>query len=60
MIFLFALPIALWIVVSRKMKGNETPEKLDYYSKTVQFKPFKTEYQKQDIDDEDQDLPKAS
>ena len=60
MIFLLALPLALWIVVSKKMKGNEGNEKVDYYSKTVQFKPYKTEYQETDIDDEDQNYPKAS
>jgi hypothetical protein len=60
MIFLFALPIALWIVISKKMKNTDVAEKLDYYPKTFQFKPYKTEYQEHDIDDEDQDLPKAS
>ena len=56
MIFLFALPVALWIVVSKKMKRTESAEKVDYYPKTFQFKP----YQKQELDDEDQDFPKAS
>ncbi|MDD4974325.1 MAG: hypothetical protein PHY93_08225 [Bacteriovorax sp.] len=60
MIFLLALPIALWIVISKKMKNTNVAEKLDYYPKTFQFKPYKTEYQEQDIDDEDHDLPKAS
>ena len=45
---------------NKKMKGNEGNEKVDYYSKTVQFKPYKTEYQETDIDDEDQNYPKAS
>ncbi len=56
MIFLFALPIALWIVVAKKMKVTDSPEKVDYYPKTFQFKP----YQKHDLDEEDQDYPKAS
>lgn len=61
MIFLLALPVALWIMVSKKMKHVETSEKVNsYYPKTFQFKPYKTSYQKQDIDDEDQDYPKAS
>lgn len=59
MIFLFALPIALWIVISKKMKAADTDKKIDYYSKTTQFKPFRTEYQEHDVDD-DQDYPKAS
>jgi hypothetical protein len=60
MIFLFALPIALWIVISKKIKNTEVAEKLDYYPKNFQFKPYKTEYQEQDFDDEDHNLPKAS
>ncbi len=60
MIFLFALPAALWIIVAKKMKVSATNEQVGYYNQTTQFKPFKTSYQKQDIDDEDQDLPKAS
>ena len=59
MIFLLALPLALWIVVSRKMK-NQKPEKIEYYSRTLQLKPFKNNGQVQDIDEEDQDYPKAS
>lgn len=59
MIFLIALPLALWIVIAKKMKNNVADKKVDYYAKTYQFKPFKTEYQEQDIDD-DQDFPKAS
>lgn len=60
MIFLFALPIALWIVISKKMKTTEVAEKIDYYPKTFQFKPYKTDYQEQDVDDEEHNLPKAS
>lgn len=60
MIFLLALPVALWIVVSKKMKGSETSEKVSYYPKTFQLNTTRNGIQKQDIDDEDQDYPKAS
>ncbi|MGZ3789458.1 MAG: hypothetical protein ACXVLQ_13095 [Bacteriovorax sp.] len=61
MIFLFALPIALWIVVAKKMKStSEAPDKVGYYPKTFQFKPFRTDYQRQDEEEDDQDYPKAS
>lgn len=59
-IFLLALPMALWIIIAKKMKQSETAEKIGYYPKTFQFKPFRTHYQKQDIDDDHQDFPKAS
>lgn len=58
MIFLLALPFALWIAIAKKIK-NVDAKKVDYYSKTYQFKPSQTDYQKQDMDD-DQDYPKAS
>ena len=38
------------------MKSTDAAEKVDYYPKTFQFKPN----QKHEIDDEDQDYPKAS
>lgn len=60
LIFLIALPFGLWIIISKKMKHSEVVEKLDYYPKNFQFKPYKTEYQEQDVDDEDQQFPKAS
>lgn len=59
LIFLIALPLALWILVAKKMKNTDPGKKVDYFSNTTQFKPFKTEYQEQDVDD-DQDYPKAS
>ncbi|MBP9680293.1 MAG: hypothetical protein KBD76_02720 [Bacteriovorax sp.] len=59
MIFLLALPLALWIVVSKKMKAQNS-EKIDYYPRTLQFKPHKTNPRSPDIDEEDQDYPKAS
>ncbi len=61
MIFLLALPIALWIVVAKKMKNSESPEKVGYYPKTYQFKPYTSGTPKNDMEeDEDQDYPKAS
>ena len=59
-IFLIALPIGLWMMISRRFNKAEEEKKVDYYSKTTQFKPFKTEYQKTAEDDEDIDYPKAS
>ncbi|MFA6238362.1 MAG: hypothetical protein WC635_13600 [Bacteriovorax sp.] len=60
MIFLLALPFALWIIISKKMSNEVVSDKkVDYYSKTFQFRPYKTDYQEQDVDD-DQDYPKAS
>lgn len=58
-IFLCALPIALWIVISKKMKQQTALKKVDYYPKTFQFRPYKSDYQDHDVDD-DQDFPKAS
>lgn len=60
MLFLLALPIALWIAISRKVKNTEAPEKLAFYPKTFQFKSFKNDYHEQDVDEEDHNLPKAS
>lgn len=59
-IFLIALPIGLWMMVSKRF--NKTPEerKVGYFAKTSQFKPFTTEYQKSAEDDDDIDYPKAS
>lgn len=59
-IFLIALPIGLWMMVSKRFNKGEDDKKVDYYSKTTQFKPFKTEYQKSAEDDDDIDYPKAS
>lgn len=58
-IFLLALPFAIWMVISRKVSDNPVEDKVDYYPKTFQFKPYKTEYQKSD-DEDDIDYPKAS
>jgi hypothetical protein len=58
LIFLIALPIGLWMAISKKIKNSEVAEKQDYYPKTFQFKPHKSDYQ--DSDDEDQHFPKAS
>lgn len=60
LIFLIALPIGLWIVISKKLSQNEDDKKVDYYPKTQQFKPYKTDYQKSAEEDDDIDYPKAS
>ena len=59
-IFLLALPMALWIVVSKKIKIADKDKKPGHYPKTHQFKPYKTDYQEQDFDDEENEHPKAS
>lgn len=60
-IFLLALPYAIWFIISRKFGDKESTSQVDYYPKTFQFKPYKTEYQKNDSDsDDDIDYPKAS
>jgi hypothetical protein len=58
-IFLIALPFAIWMVISKKVDEPKIEDKVDYYSKTFQFNPYKTEYQKND-DNDDIDFPKAS
>jgi hypothetical protein len=61
MIFLLALPIALWIAVSKKLKNNEIAEKADnFFPKNYQFNTRKSVLEEQDHDDEEQNLPKAS
>lgn len=61
LIFLIALPIGLWIVVSKKFSANSDDKKVDYYPKTQQFKPYTTDYQKSaESEDDDIDYPKAS
>jgi hypothetical protein len=60
LIFLIALPIGLWIIVSKKLAKSTTEKNVGYYSKTEQFKPHKDDYQKTVEDDDDIDFPKAS
>lgn len=60
LIFLLALPVALWIVVSKKMKSAESSSKVDYFPKTHQFKPYKLDKNSRDVEEDDQDYPKAS
>lgn len=60
MIFLLALPFALWIVISKKMKVSDSSEKVDYYPKTFQFKSHKSDYQETDDDEDNHHMPKAS
>lgn len=59
-IFLIALPIALWIMVSKKFSKKDEEKTVGYYPKTEQFKPYKTDYQASVEDDDDVDFPKAS
>lgn len=59
-LFLLTLPIALWILVSKRFKGDSSGEKeVGYYAKTHQFPGNKAHYQSADEDD-DIDYPKAS
>jgi hypothetical protein len=61
LIFLLTLPIAIWLVISKKIKSNPAVEKkVDYFPKTQQFNPYKTDYQQSAEDDDDIDFPKAS
>ncbi len=61
LIFLLTLPIAIWMVISKKIKSNPPIEKtVDYFPKTQQFNPYKTDYQQSAEDDDDIDFPKAS
>ena len=60
MIFLLALPFALWIVISKKMKQSNSSQNVDYYAKTFQFKPSQSSQYKMDHDEDEQDYPKAS
>lgn len=61
-IFLLTLPIAIWLMISRKLnKADQQPvDKTEYYAKNHQFKPYQTDYQKSDDDHDDFDVPKAS
>ena len=60
-IFLLALPFAIWMIISKKLSNeNINEEKTEYYSKNFQFKPYKTDYQKSEDQDDDTDYPKAS
>lgn len=62
--FIIALPFALWMVISNKFKNTSSDEnKSAYYSNVSQFTPYKTEYQKhdgEDVDDDDIDYPKSA
>ena len=60
--FILALPFAVWMVISKKLKVAPEDKKANYFSNTFQFKPYKTDYQKhdEDIDDDDIDYPKSA
>lgn len=59
-IFLIALPFGLWLMVSKKFSKKSEDKSVGYFSKTHQFNPYKTDYQKSSDDDDDMDFPKAS
>ena len=59
-IFLLALPVAAWIVISKKLSSSDKIENKGYYPKTYQFKNYKSESRESDYDDDDQEFPKAS
>ena len=46
-------------IYSKKMSHNKDEKQVDYYPKNQQFKPFRTDYQSPQ-DDDDIDYPKAS
>ncbi len=60
--FLLALPLAFWILMSKKLKSEaEDQHQSKFFNKTIQFKPYQTDYQKNDDDDDDiSQIPKAS
>ncbi len=62
-LFLLTLPFAVWIIMAKKFNTSQvhTPEKtVEYFPKTYQFNPYKTEYQKSADDEDDINYPKAS
>lgn len=59
-IFLLALPVAAWIVISKKLSSSDKIENKGYYPKTYQFKNYKSGTHDSDYDDDDQEFPKAS
>ncbi len=62
-LFLITLPFAVWLIMAKKFSSEEVvaPEKnVEYFPKTYQFTPYKTEYQKPEEEDDDYNYPKAS
>ena len=60
LIFLLALPLTFWILISKKIKSDESEQNQGkFFNKTIQFKPYQTDYQKND-DNDDEQYPKAS
>lgn len=60
LIFLLALPLTFWILISKKIKSDENEQHQGkFFNKTIQFKPYQTDYQKTD-DNDDEHFPKAS
>lgn len=60
--FIIALPVALWMFVSKKLMTIPEEKKSEYYSNVHQFTPYKTEYQRNDtdVDEDDIDYPKSA
>jgi hypothetical protein len=60
--FVIALPFAVWMAISKKLKSYSEDTKAAYYSNVSQFTPYKTEYQKHDeeVDEDDIDYPKSA
>jgi hypothetical protein len=61
--FMIALPFVVWSIITKTLKSNNNDEKkAAYYSNTHQFTPYKTDYQKHDDEnsDDDIDYPKSA
>ena len=58
-IFLITLPFAVWIMMAKKFNNKNTEKNVEYFPKTQQFKPYKTDYQSSSEDDDDIHYPKA-
>ena len=62
-LFLLTLPFAVWIIMAKKFNTSsvqKNEKNVEYYPKTYQFTPYKTDYQKSADEDEDINHPKAS
>lgn len=62
LVFLLALPLTFWILISKKLKSDVADQQHGkFFSKTIQFKPYQTDYQKNDdAENDDTHYPKAS
>jgi hypothetical protein len=50
------------MVISTKLKNSPEDKKAKYFSSTLQFHPYTTDYQKKDTEDDDEDIdyPKSA